>query len=347
MPKTQSIAEAAKAAIPGYTDAKRYLDTLTRWKAEHPRFAEVADPFEEFRAAARAGGELPADVGQRINDSERAILAHQRTAAEIVNAHSEARNEVANVLRDGADYALEHLHREILKRQDTIREAAKTLDGVTSSDQAMRNATHREAWGQLAAAVDDVDQIRTTQWSLYKDRAGSGEGWYDVKVKYASVAFLTNALDYDPELVAYRHQQARRIRPDRFPELEEHATWLTSTPATPWPKADYDSPWWPTDDHTGYLMWATRVTSLWVPTIDQIQDAHDAAIGAALDVGNGGNKYLAGTTYREDEAGHLTRARETTIGRGLEQAKEDRARYYKITGGTPTTESPALTELVW
>lgn len=330
MPKTQSIAEAAKAAIPGYTDAKTYLDTLARWKVEHPHTAAVVDPLDEFRATARSGGELPTDIGQRINDSERAVLAHQRTAAAIFQAHNEARNEVANVIRDGADHALEYLHREILKRQDTIREAAKTLDGVTSADQAMRNATHREAWAQLAAAVDDVDQIRTTQWSLYKDRVGDGQGWFDTQLQYASVAFLTNALDYSRLLTDHRRASRVQMRPDIVEDVAEHAEWLDNFPAPRYEQATRGTPWWPTDDHTGYLIWATRVTSLWVPTIDQIEAAHEAAKAATAPLGGSGHGPAPANLHAS-----------------IRRAKEARETYYKITGGTPHTEERHSVEPVW
>lgn len=308
-----TITDQALSRVPGYKQAAATLDTLTVWRANRPAAPDLPDPDTALWEAARAGRDLPDTLGRMYVDREREAEAHAKVTAELNHAITSARNEVENTLRDGGSTALAWLHERITTLAATVADTANSLKGATTAEQAITTG-RAAAWATLTGAVTDVDEIRTAQRRLYLAHYGTGIGPWTTTYQRAmfSVGLLANSLDHDAAWHAHRF--AQRNRTSDLRDLRQHRAWLLSTPEPPHPSGVDRLTWWPTADRGAYLIWAVTVPGVWVPTVDQLEAAWEAANGATVAPRDGGNIGI------DDQ---------------LKAAAAARRRYYEVTATKP------------
>jgi hypothetical protein len=308
-----TITDQALSRVPGYKQAAATLDTLTGWRANRPAEPDLPDPAAALWDAARAGRELPVDLGRMYVDREREAEGHAKVTAELNHAINSARIALEATLRDGGSHALTWLHGRLTTLATTVADTAVSLKGATTAEQAIA-AGRVAAWTALTGAVAEVDEIRTAQRRVYLAHYGTGVGPWTTTYQRAmfSVGLLANSLDHDAAWHAHRFSQRNRTSDLR--DLREHRAWLLSTPEPPHPSGVDRLTWWPTTDRGAYLIWAVTVPGVWVPTIDQLEAAWEAANGATVAPRDGGNIGI------DDQ---------------LKAAAAARRRYYEVTATVP------------
>ena len=123
--------------------------------------------------------------------------------------------------------------------------------------------------------------IRAAQREAYRVTSPNGSSWVHLNVRSG---LLRDAIDHEAHWVIERHRigGSRQALRERVGSTGGPAVdWYQAVPAVPWPAtkpaADH-----PGDDLWTWLVWASENAELWVPTIEELEDADTANQGMLM-----------------------------------------------------------------
>lgn len=311
-PEPANVHQNALHSIPGYATAEERIARLSEWDGSRARTVTTA--LNDAAQALRDGITAVADGGDvdlvalarrtKELEAERDIEALITGYATGISAS--LRSETRSLTPAEKDHALRYLNGLVQQVATEVRTLDATLGAVSSSSAAFRGTPDQlTAWQRLDQLVELYEAVRTSQHKLVLlDNGGP-----ITLGKLHTTGLLADAFDRDRFWISRRMQLVRQASP--FPDSDQpYERWLApDTLDQQAPIERTDNTWWPTPDRHEYLRWASVNARPWVPTMGQLDAAHDAA-----------NTALQST--------------------GLPHVHK----YFAITGATPITPLPAVNE---
>lgn len=207
-------------------------------------------------------------------------------------------------VQDGADAGLSYLSSELGKLVKDVHAVAGKLSSAPDAEAVIRSGDPQqfEAWNHVDLLIARYGEIRNTQKDIVAMALGGEEAH-----KFFEVALFRNSLDVSP----YWQELRRRGFSNPLSSYSDQAVsdynkWLVAYAEFPFPYKGI----WPTGDRKSYLLHICTTTDLWVPSIREINAAHEAARVAVLPV-------------------------DMSKVQGAEEARD---RFYKVTGSTPVSK---------
>lgn len=284
-----NIRDEAFTRIPDYHATNTALAHATQWEktlyAERAAFRPItADTDAALREAAYNQGELPRDAGKAEREAVQEREDHAALLARVSTLKEHLKVTLEATLKDHAGTALTYLNGELRTLAADVATNAADLTGLEDLETIVKEGGPRlKAWQQLAGYLERYDTIRATQReivtrSLRNDVGDAGSRWL------YTVGLLADALDKDAHWINARNSNYRGGYSHRV--MVEHNDWLSmdTTGKPSWPSTLEHRDWFPTPKREAYLLWVCTQATPWVPTLDQLRDAHDAATSAVQSV---------------------------------------------------------------
>ncbi|WP_207346417.1 hypothetical protein [Arthrobacter sp. E3] len=309
---TNTITERVYGAIPGYTNANAIKESLKAHKtpdSHEQLLIEAKDGIDEqIEELLNSGQEIPANIADSLADVER----KQRSAAlrsQLLSGHyRRASDEVATIITGGISGAYKQLQTELDSVMEHVHTASLKLSGLNTALEAFaagRDAV--EAWGAITELTTSYEEVRRVQRELFNQETHTRSPWLDPS-RLANTSMFANFFEVAPYWINERKKAVRTYDPTNYDAIP-FLKWLKEfqdadenqniTEGT-WPHPDYKAE---------HLLWASRNTTPWTPSKDQIMASANAAATMA--------------TTPTDGTIH-----------GQEQARD---KYYAITGTEPRT----------
>jgi hypothetical protein len=237
------------------------------------------DPIADALAVVLDGGDVPDDLGQRLAEQERRhhTWSRQRAAVEQLGRQLvEHRHEQQ---RDAADRGLDVCREELARVLDAAAPAVKAITGVDSADAAIM-AGLADPWQQATLLAVDYADVRHAQTILLGpaltplDRARSGTVTRQVRELVLTLGTVRD----------FHERYPLGYKPPTAPVTGTDVVHVTgSDESTPLP--------WDTGDPLTNLRWiVTNRRAVWLPTVEQVgqalqaaEQARDAAFAAHVD----------------------------------------------------------------
>ena len=266
-----TITDTAYSKIDGYLERKKILEGLGIKKT----FGSI-NPFQvtftrpealqsaqlEAETLLAAGEQVPDDIGAGVIDAGNVDdLAVAR--AEILNGIAHRYGDSSVVAADTIDPALNYLRDELARVVTEAKAAGEDLDGASDPGQLLDNPAAASAWKTLRTLAAEYREIRAIQRDLIKQTDDSFQA-----EKYDAVALFADALDVHPYWMGRRKD--RSVSKDNNEQVRDYIAWMKHAHRqTPALEAGLYA------EYELYLIATT--TAPWLPSLDDYQDAYDAA----------------------------------------------------------------------
>jgi hypothetical protein len=261
--------QLALDAIPGYREAEAAIARLKAHRATTGPAEQESAIVDTVAAAARAGTEMPADIGRRVADSTRAQEFAEAETRVITAARRILEGERDDAARRGADDGLVALRGPLADVLRQVQGLASHLAGIGTAHAAIAAGPEAaSSWARLTQLADQHAAIRVAQTrvvslahpsdsyiNLAKYRPGGGS--VAVRDVLQITAWASNLDEHWPQWPAAVRGAATRATV---------TAWEAPTPP-PWPhnpadplNVNYADP--------AFLLWlATSNARPWIPTI--------------------------------------------------------------------------------
>lgn len=272
MTDTRPAYQIALDAIPGYRDADAALNRIKKRNPITRPAANTDQLLEEALTAARAGHDLPEDLGRRAADANRAhefAVAEERIIRAVLTQLTHYRDEA---LRRGVDHALTALNEPLHQVLNDAQSLAPTLAGVTSASDAIKTGPEAASnWARLTQLADRHRGIRTAQIRLM-NAAHPEEGGIDVS-RYLPDEPQRMISTRQVMLVASWFSNLDELWPHWKPVgrglSDTAAADFAASSAPPWPHVSGNPLGLIADDPETVLWCATSEADCWIPTIGE------------------------------------------------------------------------------
>jgi hypothetical protein len=281
-----NIRAAAFDAIPRYTRtvagaelAKKYRngDPNRNTNSLEPAMADAVREAEELIAA---GEDIPLSLGEKLEAAERADRAMQLRSIAVQRASAALRIDLDEVVQDGYEHAYAVLGRHLDELVAEVQDLAPHVAGIRDTYDAQQKGDSN--WARLLHLVTEYDEIRSTQLEIFQlvdtDRSTAAR-------RFGTFGLYADAHDVTPLWQRLRSNAARNSEPQN--DLgRAYIDWLRDDksdkrPASLWldQAADVEPAltWWGSGDRAAELIWIATTTHPWIPTVDQVNSAYDAA----------------------------------------------------------------------
>lgn len=274
MPSTNNPLAAAFEAVPGYLQADAALDAAKARTRElrTPTTVPHDDLRDEVLKALVSGQPIPADLGRRAWEAQQDQAFREAELRLVLGLEPTLKNRRDIALRAGAGKALAVLRPFLDELLERGRPMARALVGVRDAQSAIdRGPEAVDAWSSFTSIVEQYRHIREAQRHLTYAAVGGTEGVLPgtqiviggVFPVWSEIANVTEVWpEWDPSALNGRVQRA------------------------PWPSTWPDQPFsirWDRD----WVMWllTTPGVRLWIPTVDELREAHALQTADAKDRG--------------------------------------------------------------
>ncbi|WP_433955999.1 hypothetical protein [Janibacter indicus] len=207
--------------------------------------------------------------------------ATARARSEQNRATADAYRQQARTIRARAGSARSDAHRDVIgyldeQMQDVVadvRTLAEQHPQLISLAQVQANPSLLGASQEQGRVMGVYRAIRAAQREAYKrKRLSQGADWVRVN---ARSGLLRDAIDHEAHWVNERRDigsSRSRLASHAGSSRSAAAAWYTDVDPLPWlpmrPSADHAG-----DDLWTWLLWAVENAQMWVPTIDELEDA--------------------------------------------------------------------------
>lgn len=241
------ILERALQAIPLHAQLGTAIDSL-RDHLDALTFAELPTVdaiLADLRSDLLAGEPVPADIVDRLIDTERSQLERDRALAHLRHFSGSLRDARTKWLLSHADAtpAFAVLRGELADLITETVDVDQVLGPVTTLDAALADPATAAAWSRLAMLVQRYDALRAAQVKLTGGALGnSGPAGRTLVCRHGLVDLSGDESD---------------------------------GPSWPDPRTDT---WWPTGDRHAYLRWLATSDAAVLPDPQDVEAAADAAL---------------------------------------------------------------------
>lgn len=235
----------------------------------------------DFTDIALNGDDFPADVISA--ELERQRLVHNQVARDkmLKSAKKELERLRAESVQAHSDKIFEFLGSELTSLVDEVVEIAEVLGALRDGQRILDHGSDEQIslWRDAKNLVTRYKEIREVQFSTYRQCVESA----DVH-KFYSVGLLRNSLDYSDYWVKQRSEAyMTRASNDQDQGVVNYNDWLTtpSDKTTPYKREILPVG---INEHVTFLLDLCLNHELWVPTVNQLLAAWEAANSTAQPV---------------------------------------------------------------
>ncbi len=211
------------------------------------------------RRLLELGEEIPDDIGREFVELK--LQYELRATRESVLRYVAAQTDDSDhLISSNLDVIFAGLQEQMDELTAAVRTAAPSLSGARTAQEAIdAGPAATEAWATLNDLVDQYDEIRQAQMSLYLSRVQG----VPMQVLVRGGLF-ENALDVHPYFV-FRRQSTTPAGDD--PDIDAWLrSGLTMLDFPRWTDTSGEQGWWLWEPRIEHLLWVASQTRAWVPS---------------------------------------------------------------------------------